>query len=34
MPHPERACEKRLGSEDGRVIFQSMLDALGVKKVA
>ena len=26
MPHPERACESLLGSEDGRVIFGSMLD--------
>ena len=25
MPHPERACEKLLGSEDGRVIFESIL---------
>ena len=27
MPHPERASEKVLGSEDGRVIFQSILNA-------
>ena len=27
MPHPERACEKLLGSEDGRVIFESVLRA-------
>ena len=26
MPHPERACESLLGSEDGRVIFGSMID--------
>ena len=26
MPHPERACEALLGSEDGAVIFGSMLD--------
>lgn len=26
MPHPERACELLLGSEDGAVIFGSMLD--------
>ncbi len=32
MPHPERACEARLGSEDGRVIFESMLNALGFTK--
>ena len=25
MPHPERASEKLLGSEDGRVIFESIL---------
>jgi len=25
MPHPERACEARLGSTDGRVIFESIL---------
>ena len=27
MPHPERASEKLLGSEDGRVIFESVLRA-------
>jgi phosphoribosylformylglycinamidine synthase subunit PurQ / glutaminase len=26
MPHPERACESVLGSEDGQVILRSMLD--------
>lgn len=26
MPHPERACERLLGSEDGIAIFGSMLD--------
>ncbi len=26
MPHPDRATEQRLGSEDGRVIFESMLN--------
>lgn len=25
MPHPERACEELLGSTDGRLIFQSMI---------
>ena len=25
MPHPERACETLLGSEDGRLIFESMV---------
>ena len=34
MPHPERACEKRLGSEDGRIIFESVLNTLGVRKAA
>lgn len=28
MPHPERCAEEALGGEDGRIIFQSMLDAL------
>ena len=28
MPHPERACEAALGSEDGRVIFESVIGAL------
>ena len=28
MPHPERACERVLGSEDGLVMFQSVLHAL------
>ena len=26
MPHPERACESLLGSEDGALVFGSMLD--------
>ena len=34
MPHPERASEKILGSEDGRVIFESILNTLGVRKAA
>jgi phosphoribosylformylglycinamidine synthase len=25
MPHPERACERQLGSEDGRIILESVL---------
>ncbi len=25
MPHPERASESILGSEDGRLIFESLL---------
>lgn len=28
MPHPERALEERLGSTDGRVLFQSLLSAV------
>ena len=28
MPHPERACEPLLGSADGRLIFQSMIEGL------
>lgn len=27
MPHPDRACEERLGSADGAVIFRSMMQA-------
>ncbi len=34
MPHPERACDPRLGSVDGRIIFQSVLARLGVKAAA
>ena len=29
MPHPERASEPLLGSEDGRQIFQSMINGMG-----
>jgi len=29
MPHPDRACEERLGSSDGAKIFESMLYSLG-----
>jgi phosphoribosylformylglycinamidine synthase len=28
MPHPERACDRALGGEDGKGIFQSLLGAL------
>jgi phosphoribosylformylglycinamidine synthase I len=28
MPHPERACESILGSDDGRLIFESLFTAL------
>ena len=34
MPHPERACDQRLGSIDGRIIFESILATLGVHKAA
>jgi phosphoribosylformylglycinamidine (FGAM) synthase-like amidotransferase family enzyme len=27
MPHPERACEALLGSEDGVVLLSSMMDS-------
>jgi phosphoribosylformylglycinamidine synthase len=30
MPHPERACDMRLGSTDGRVVFESILSNLSV----
>jgi phosphoribosylformylglycinamidine synthase len=29
MPHPERACDARLGGEDGNVIWRSLLEAVG-----
>jgi phosphoribosylformylglycinamidine (FGAM) synthase-like amidotransferase family enzyme len=28
MPHPERACESVLGSADGRLLFESVTDAM------
>ena len=28
MPHPDRACEERLGSADGAKIFRSMIDTI------
>ena len=28
MPHPERACEPLLGSADGRLVFESLIDSL------
>ena len=27
MPHPERACESALGSDDGRILFESVIAA-------
>ena len=32
MPHPERACESLLGSEDGRLILGSMLDHVTARR--
>ncbi len=29
MPHPERSCEPMLGSDDGNLIFQSIIDHCG-----
>ena len=34
MPHPERACDARLGSTDGRAIFESILVTLSVRQAA
>ena len=34
MPHPERACESILGSDDGKWIFESMFAALKNKSIA
>ncbi|MDQ6656421.1 MAG: phosphoribosylformylglycinamidine synthase subunit PurQ [Verrucomicrobiota bacterium] len=36
MPHPDRACEQRLGSSDGALIFRSMVQAIstGVARAA
>src|SRR6476660_5607949 len=34
MPHPERACEPLLGSDDGRLIFESLIHHLQNKDVA
>jgi phosphoribosylformylglycinamidine synthase len=28
MPHPERACDARLGSDEGLILFRSVIDAL------
>ena len=33
MPHPERACEPLLGSDDGKWIFESIFAALKSKTV-
>lgn len=34
MPHPDRACEGRLGSSDGVRIFESMLRSLAIDRAA
>jgi phosphoribosylformylglycinamidine synthase subunit PurQ / glutaminase len=34
MPHPERASEALLGSADGRLIFESLIQSLESKAVA
>ena len=34
MPHPERACDARLGSVDGRILFESILTALSQRAAA
>ena len=34
MPHPERCCDALLGGEDGKVIFQSMIDALNAAGIS
>lgn len=34
MPHPQRACEPLLGSDDGKWIFESIFAALKNKTVA
>ena len=34
MPHPERACELALGSDDGNWIFRSIVSALESKLAA
>ena len=31
MPHPERACDTRLGSDEGLILFKSVIDALALK---
>lgn len=32
MPHPDRACELRLGSADGAKIFQSMMETIDARR--
>lgn len=32
MPHPDRACEERLGSADGAMIFRSMMETIEARR--
>ena len=32
MPHPDRACEERLGSVDGAIIFRSMMETIEARR--
>lgn len=34
MPHPERASEPLLGSADGRLIFESLINSLNAKEIS
>jgi phosphoribosylformylglycinamidine synthase subunit PurQ / glutaminase len=34
MPHPDRACAERLGSSDGRRIFESMVRSVAIDQAA
>jgi phosphoribosylformylglycinamidine (FGAM) synthase-like amidotransferase family enzyme len=33
MPHPDRACDERLGSGDGTKIFRSMMETIQATRV-
>ncbi len=33
MPHPDRACDARLGSSDGKKLFRSMMDAIAADRL-
>ena len=34
MPHPERACEVALGSADGRLVLESMVETYAARVAA
>ena len=34
MPRPERACDVRLGSSDGRILFDSILSQFAARRAA